>query len=255
MNKKRIVKTADGVKKTFRDSLFLCFALIFFLQILGIFVLTPLYKWFGECAYGFSVDVEASGGVLEFLCEFVANLLFYITSFLGTAVFFFGAAYTVYFSISKKYAKSASAAIILFLGMSLQTVATFVAYLILKSSEAADEYVFVENYEAILLDAGFLLVRVLFVFLVAVFLNKIIKGAATHLYALTISVFMFLCAAGLEFIDTTIPFLMKNTPTTADVITIVLSYVLYILHAALGYFLVRFFIDGKAAFQRTADKK
>ena len=145
MNKKKIAGTRQELRikqerSDVRNSLLLCAAVVIAINLICQFLLTPFYRFLGDCAYSLSVDIERSGGVVQVMCEAGANVFFYLSSFLGTVAFFVGAAFVARFAKIKKVSKSIAASFILMLGMSVPTITTLVVFAVKKMNEAARVY-------------------------------------------------------------------------------------------------------------------
>ena len=250
MNKKKIAGTRQELRikqerSDVRNSLLLCAAVVIAINLICQFLLTPFYRFLGDCAYSLSVDIERSGGVVQVMCEAGANVFFYLSSFLGTVAFFVGAAFVARFAKIKKVSKSIAASFILMLGMSVPTITTLVVFAVKKMNEAADEHVYIADVSAIISEVVFLLIRVAAVAAISLLLSCKVPRAGSRLYALLCAGFMFLCAVGLEMYDTTVPFFSSGNITAVDVVFAVLSYLLYAIHALVGYIVMCKFFDGR----------
>lgn len=250
MNKKRIAITRQQIqinedKKDKRNSLLFCMLIVFGISFVCSFFLTPFYQWLGELSEAFSVDIEKKDTPLHLLCEIGANVFFYLTSFLGTVSFFIGAAYVCRFAYMGKRSKSAGASATIFCAMFAPTAIALVIFLFRKLGEQKGEYVRLADPMGIVFDILFLLFRVLVIAVVASKLSKSSERASAHRYAIFCAVFMLVCAVALEFWDTTLPFLLAGRVFAVDVLLMILSYGLYVIHAVVGYIVVRRFIEGR----------
>ena len=250
MNKKRIANTRQQMqmaenKRDKRNSLLFCMLIVFGISFVCSFFLTPFYQWLGELSDAFSVDIEKKDTPLHFLCEAGANVFFYLTSFLGTASFFIGAAYVCRFAYMGQRAKSAGASATIFCAMFGPTAIALIIFLFRKLGEQKGEYVRLADPMGIVFELLFLLFRVIVIAVVASKLSRAPERASAHRYAVFCAVFMLVCAVALEFWDTTLPFLIAGRILAVDVLLIILSYGLYVIHAVVGYIIVRRFIDGR----------
>jgi len=232
-------------RRDMRNSLLACALIVFGISFVCSFFLTPLYQWLGELSNAFSVDIEKKDTPVHFLCEAGANVLFYLTSFLGTASFFVGAAYVCRFAYMGKRAKSTGASAVLFFSMFAPTAIALVVFLFRKLGEQKGEHVRLADPMGIVFELLFLLFRVLVIAVVARKLSRGGERANSHGYALFCSVFMLVCAVTLEFCDTTLPFLISGKINAVNILLMILSYGLYAIHALVGYIIVRRFIDGR----------
>ncbi len=219
-------------KKSKRESLFFEAAAVIAINLLCVAVLTPLYKWLGYLCSDMSVDAARDGSFLHAVCEVGAGVLFYLSSFLGTAAFFIGAAYVERFALRNNISKAVGGGAVLYIGMSVPTVLTLLALFVLKLS---DPSVTLSEPLVLLYDALFMLFRVAVITAAAVLLSR--RRVKVHVQVLLCCVFMFLCGAGLELAEN-IPFFLKGTVLAQDVFSMVVSMLLYAIHATLGYIIM-----------------
>ena len=185
--------------------------------------------------------------MLEILFDVGANVFFYLTSFLGTAAFFIGAAYVLRFVREKRYKKGVGASVILFFGMFVITAISLVIFLFkyVDAEMSGDTSVALTQPIAILVDAAYLLFRVVALYVCAFLLSKKAPPKNVRLYAISASALMFLSATLFELIDTTIPYFSAYGFSFSGMLSVTLSYLLYVLHAIFGYIIVmRFFAYG-----------
>ena len=238
-------KKQKKIKASKYESLGFCALTVILINVICIFLLTPIYQLLGALSQGMSVDVEREGTVLHVLCEVGANVLFYIASFLGTAAFFVGAFYVMRAVYDKKYKRTALASAILYFGMSISSIVTVATYGIIKVSDPTS--ISLSNPEALMVDVLFLLVRVLLCVACALVCQKL--KAPFSACAVSACVAMFLCAVGLELYDN-IPFFLKGIILEVDVINMVISMILYAIHACLGYITLMFFYKKREKVQQ-----
>lgn len=227
MNDKKKIKSPARRVSLGREALF-----VIMINLAVVLVLTPVYQGLGGIASEMAVDVARDGSFLHVLCNVSAALFFYLSSFLGTAAFFIGASYVVRFAMRGNARNVLASGAVLYVGMSVSTLVTMLVFLIVRAS---DPSVTLSEPETFLYDVLFLLFRVSAVALCAWYLVKA-RVRAPYI-ALAVSVFMFVCAAGLELIEN-IPFFVRGTMLTEDIVNIVVSMLLYALHAAVGFFIM-----------------
>lgn len=208
---------------------------IILVNLLCVIILTPLYQLLGSLASGMAVDVEMKGGFLHILCDVGANVLFYLASFLGTAVFFVGAFFVIRAVYQKRTKRALGASAILYVGMSVSSVITVLTYLVIKLTDPSS--ITLSNPEALAIDVLFLLLRVILILVCALICRRV--GASVGVCAIASCITMFMCAVGLELYDN-IPFFLKGIILDVDVINMVISMILYAIHACLGYIVVTF---------------
>ena len=236
MKKNNTTKKVPKIKKARRDSLGHEACAVFLTNIICVLVLTPLYQTLGSLASGMAVDVEQEGGALHVLCDVGANVLFYIASFLGTAAFFAGAYYFIRAVYDGAWKRSIGASCILYFGMSVASIVTLLTYGVIKITDPSS--ISLSNPDALLLDVLFLLARVLLVYACALVCSRL--GKPLFVCAVISCVIMFLCAVGLDIYDN-IPFFMKGIILDVDVIKMIVSALLYAIHACLGYVVLMLF--------------
>ena len=143
--------------------------------------------------------------------------------------FFVGAACIVRAATKSNRDKVIGASVILYIGMSVSTIVTLFVFLIVKASSPS---VMLAEPMTLLYDVLFLLFRVAAVALGAWFFTR--ARVSIRVISLMTAVFMFFCAAGLELVEN-IPFFIRGTMLTEDVVSLVVSMSLYAVHALLGY--------------------
>ncbi|MBQ2863549.1 MAG: hypothetical protein IJE84_05165 [Clostridia bacterium] len=226
-NKQKNKKGSASVRRV--DSLGFEALAVILINLVCVLILTPAYQGLGEIAGDMSVDVARDGSFLHRLCEIFAAGLFYLSSFLGTAAFFVGAACIVRAATKDSRDRVIGASVILYIGMSVSTIVTLLVFLIVRASSPS---VTLAEPMTLLYDVLFLLFRVGAVALGAWFFTR--AKAGIRIISLAAAVFMFFCAAGLELVEN-IPFFLRGTMLTEDVVSLVVSMMLYAVHAVLGY--------------------
>lgn len=215
-----------------RDSLGFEALAVILINLAVVLFITPIYQGLGGLASEMAVDVARDGSFLHVLCDVSAAVLFYLSSFLGTAAFFIGASYIVRFAMRANRDKTIASSVILYIGMSVSTVVTMLVFMIVRMGDSS---VTLSEPMTLLYDVLFLLFRVCAVAAGAWFFAR--GRVRPPFIALAISVFMFLCAAGLELFEN-MSFFIRGTMLTEDIVNIALSMLLYALHAALGYIIM-----------------
>ncbi len=245
MNKKKIAQNQIQTRvaeerKDPRNSLLICAVVVFAISFISAFFLTSLYQTLGTLAENYSVDIEKNGTFLHILCELGAPIAFYLNSFLGTFVFFIGAAYICRFAYLKKSAKSASAALVLCISMYATNIIAIGIFILRRLS---GEYIRLADPAALVFDLLFLILRVFVIWAAAKRLAE--KKAKPRAYAMFSAVFMLACALLLEFSDTTLPYLLEGKAQAVDYLTMLFAYGLYLIHSAVGYITVKKFLEGR----------
>ena len=230
-------------KRDPRDLLSICALLVILINLLCAFVLSPLSRSLSSAAEAMSVDVELEGSLMHTLSEIGAQALFYLSGFLSTAAFFIGAGYILRFAIRQKTDCVVGSAIISYIGLSVSTLSVLVAFIFLR---IGDGTIALSEPMALLYDVLFSLLRVGGILAAVLIMTK--KRIKPYICAIVCSVFMFLCAAGLELLEN-IPFFLKGNMLSEDVANMVISMLLYALHAAVG-FLVMMWMVRKAQFPK-----
>ncbi len=243
MNKKRIAQAQLTQRELNdrqdpRNSLLVCAILIFSINFLCSFILSELYSTMQSLVINYSVDIEKNGTLVHTLCKIGAPVLFYLNSFLGTAAFFIGTAYICRFAFFKKKGKCASAALILAIAMFATNI---IALCILFIRRLSGEYIRLSDPSALVFDFVFLILRVFIIWAVANRLSE--RKARIRSYALFSAVFMLACALLLEFANNTLPYLLTGKAQAEDYVTMLFSYLLYIIHAIVGYIIVKKFLE------------
>ena len=218
-------------KKDLRTSLGWCA-----LTVLGIFlacsiIFTPASASLRDRYDLMTTDVEFNGTVSHKLTMIGSQVLFYISSLLSTAAFFVGASYIVNFAVARQRNKALGASAITFIGLNLGTLLTLGAYVIIKIGSPKvslpDSFI-----ETVLFEGLFHLICVGAVTALTHLLVS--KRAPLYLYAMCSCTVMFLSAAGLELFEN-VPFFLNGTVLTEDVVKMILSMLLYVLHAFIGF--------------------
>ncbi len=215
-----------------RELLWVCALLVIGINLLCSLLISPLSRTLTSVSDAMSVDVELEGSAAHILAGAGAQVLFYLSGFLSTAAFFIGAGYILRFAMQKKTDRSVGAAVITYIGLSVSTLSVLVAFIFLRIGDGS---VTLSEPLALLYDVLFSLLRVGGVLAAVVFMVK--KRVKPYVCAIVCAVFMFLCAAGLELVEN-IPFFLRGTVLSEDVASIVISMLLYALHAAVGFFVM-----------------
>ena len=227
--KKKLINKKGSASVRRVDSLGFEALAVILINLVCVLILTPAYQGLGEIASSMSVDVARDGSFAHRLCEVVAACVFYLSSFLGTVAFFIGAACILRAATRGNRDKVIGASVILYIGMSVSTIVTLLVFLIVKASSPS---VTLAEPMTLLYDVLFLLFRVGAVALGAWFFTR--ARVSIRIISLATAVFMFFCAAGLELVEN-IPFFLRGTMLTEDVVSLVVSMSLYAAHAVLGY--------------------
>jgi hypothetical protein len=219
-------------KADVRDLLWVCALLVIGINLLCTLALSPLSRALTNAADAMAVDVELEGGALHIITNIGAQVLFYLSGFLATAAFFIGAGYIARFAMQKKTDRALGSAVITYIGVSVGTLTVLIAFFFLRLSDGA---ITLSEPVALLYDVLFSLLRVGGVLAATLVMAK--KGVKAYIHAIFCAAFMFLCAAGLELVEN-IPFFLKGMMLSEDVVNIVISMLLYALHAAVGFFVM-----------------
>ena len=219
-----------------RDLLGVCALLVIGINLICAFLLSPLSRTLSSAADAMSVDVELDGSITHILAQIGAPALFYLSGFLSTAAFFIGAGYILRFAIRKKTDCVVGSAIISYIGLSISTLSVLVAFIFLR---IGDGTIALSEPMALMYDVLFSLLRVGGILAAVIIMTK--KRIKPYICAIVCSVFMFLCAAGLELVEN-IPFFLKGNMLSEDVANMVISMLLYALHAAVGFFVMMWMV-------------
>lgn len=230
------LKYANGqiaIKKTDpRDLLGVCALLVIGINLICSLALSPLSRALTNAADSMAVDVELDGSTLHVLADIGAQVLFYLSGFLATAAFFIGAGYILRFAQKSLTERAVGSAVITYIGLSISTLSVLAAFIFLRIGDGS---ITLSEPMTLLYDVLFSLLRVGGVLAAILVLTK--KGVKPYIQAIVCSAFMFLCAAGLELVEN-IPFFLKGMILSEDVVNMVISMLLYALHAAVGFFVM-----------------
>ena len=218
-------------KKTKRTSLGWCALTVLGLYLLCSILLSPTSEELREKYNYMLTDVEYNGTLTHKLTLAGSQVLFYLSSLLSTVAFFFGASYIVNFRITRAKEKAIGASVITLLGMNVSTLLPMLAFavLIMRDSGISLPDSFIET---VLINGVFSVVCTAGVTLLIFLLAS--KKAPLYLFATISATVMFVCAAGLELFDN-IPFFLNGTVLTEDVVKMILSMLIYVLHAFIGF--------------------
>ena len=226
------IKNPLEQKKSRLDSLLWEGIFVILVNMLCVIVLTPIYQGLGQAAVNMSVDVARDGSFLHILCDVSAAVFFYLSSFLGTAAFFVGASYIVRAAIRGSRERLIASSVILYIGMSVSTLVTLLVFMIIRMG---DPTVTLAEPITLLYDVLFLSFRVIAIALAAYFLVR--ARARVQVISAICATFMFFCAAGLELVEN-IPFFLRGTILTEDIINLGISMLLYAIHGVIGYIIM-----------------
>ena len=237
-NSIRVQDKREG-KKDIRSSLVYNMLFVIGVSLVCYLLLSPLSEWLSNTAYTMSVDVEQKGGFAHMACEIGAQVIFYLSSFLMTATFFVGAAYIVRFAQTKAPSRMLTSASILILGMSSSNIIQLCVYAIVRMrtpyTYLADPYGMLFN-ECVIVGSALLIT-------LAAFLISRTKASGA-VYSGVCALGMFLISTGIELYDN-IPFFIKGIILREDVVKMIISLVLYMLHAILGFIIMWLFLTKK----------
>ena len=210
------------------------------LSVLGVYlscslILIPASDGLREQYNLMSVDAALAGSGEHTLAMIGSQIFFYLASLLSTVAFFLGASYIVNLAAARQSKRAVGAAAITLAGMNCGTLLSLIVFLFLKLTNPqltlADSFA-----EKVLFEGLFYLACV--GVMTAATLLLAAKKAPTYICALACTLTMFVIGAvGLELFDN-IPFFLNGTILTEDLITMVLSILIYVLHSAVGFFIM-----------------
>lgn len=205
------------------------------LTLVILFLLTPASNAMRELSYGLSSDVETKGRIADILCSLLAGGLFYLTSFLSTAVFFVGASFAARLMYRRHLSRAAGAGGILFFVSCLSPILTFAAYVVVKLSADDPQTVTLTDGVSLLGQIGFVLLRVLLVLTVCFLCVALPKRPVRYaVCALLCGAVMTFFSFGIEIFDSLLPIIREGDITLREIASAAFSFLLYVLHGALG---------------------
>ena len=142
------------------------------------------------------------------------------------------------FGITKKWGSYAGSCTVLLLGMSLTTIVTMLVYaaksLATYLSDSTDA-VRLTDPMLLLYDFLFLLLQIALATVPAILVSAFVKGVKPNVLAAISAALIFLSSVSLEFFDTVLPFFAQGSFIAEDVLNLVITLIIYIIHALLGY--------------------
>lgn len=218
-------------KKSKRLSLGRCALIVIGAYLLCSVALSPISAALGQ-EYEFGkTDVAVDGTFYHTMLSVGAQVFFYLSSLLSTAAFFVGASYIVNFAIASRRDSALGAAAITFLGLNVGSLLTLGAYVILRIGNPRISLTD-STASAILYEGLFALVCVGAVTAGSFLLVS--KRVSLIVYPLTCATIMFVGAVGFELAEN-IPFFLNGTVLSEDVIRMILSMLIYVVHAFVGF--------------------
>ena len=209
------------------------------LAVLGTFlicslVLTPISDALKEEYNLGKTDVAINGTLGHTMLSAGAEVFFYLSSMLSTVGLFLGASYIVNFAVTKRKKNALISATITLAGLNCGAILSLLAFLILKISSPRLTLA-ASAVEDMLINGLFYLVCILIITALTFLLAR--KKTPLYIYAMTCSLVMYVCAAGLELFDN-VPFFLNGTILQEDVKKMIISMILYMIHALIGFLIM-----------------
>ena len=219
-------------KKTKRTSLGWCALTVLGLYLLCSILLFPTSETLREKYNYMLTDIEYNGTLTHKLTLAGSQVLFYLASLLSTSAFFVGASYIVNFAVAKQKERAIGAATITLVGINCSTLLSMIVFLFLKL--AHPQLTLASSFAEKVFIEGLFYLACVGVMTVATLLLAA-KNASVYICSFACTLTMFVIAAvGLELFDN-IPFFRNGTVLTEDVATMILSMLIYVLHAFIGF--------------------
>ncbi len=221
-------------KNSPRTSLLRCALNVLGAYLVCSLVLSPLSASLRESYDYMTSDVEYNGTLIHTLTYIGSVAFFYLSSLLSTAAFFIGASYIVNCAIARRKNKALGAAAITLAGMNIGTLLSLAAFVFLRISNPRVSIP--DSTMSTFLYEGLFYLGCVAAMTAAVFL-LCSRNAPLYLYSVSCAVIMFIGSAGLELFENT-RFFLSGTILTEDVIKMILSMLLHVLHAGIGFLIM-----------------